>query len=263
MAFTDIDDVRLFHTDDGSGDTTLLLVHGLGSDSCEWVHHIPDLAARYRVIAVDMRGHGHSTASATGNTPRRMAADLALLCAELGVDSCVAIGHSMGGQIVSHLAVEHPSLVRALVTVDPGYGFAGATAAYLPVLVERMREDVIGVSLGNEEWTTTAATPGWLREWHRRRILATPPHVLLQAFEAMFDGPDAMGLRPGSEACLARRACPVLTFWFDPAQAAWEAGLFTDPHSRAVVWEGSGHRLHEERPGEFLIVVTNWLRSLP
>ncbi|MEU4834991.1 alpha/beta hydrolase [Streptosporangium sp. NPDC023615] len=263
MAFTDIGDVRLFHTDDGSGDTTLLLVHGLGSDSCEWVHHIPDLATRYRVIAVDMRGHGHSSAPGTGNTPRRMADDLALLCAELGVESCVAIGHSMGGQIVSHLAVEHPSLVRALVTVDPGYGFAGATAEYLPVLVERMREDVIGVSLGNEEWTATAATPGWLREWHRRRILATPPHVLLQAFEAMFGGPDAMGLRPASEAYLTRRACPVLTFWFDPAQAAWEAGLFKDPHSKAVLWEGSGHRLHEERPGEFLIVVTNWLRSLP
>ena len=44
MAFTDLGDVRLFHTDDGSGDTTLLLVHGLGSDSHEWVHHIPSLA---------------------------------------------------------------------------------------------------------------------------------------------------------------------------------------------------------------------------
>ncbi|WP_030904372.1 alpha/beta fold hydrolase [Streptosporangium amethystogenes] len=263
MAFTDLGDVRLFHTDDGSGDTTLLLVHGLGADSHEWVHHIPTLARDHRVIAVDVRGHGYSSAPETGNTPRRMADDLARLCTTLGVESCVAVGHSMGGQIVSHLAVEYPSLVRALVTVDPGYGFTGALSEYLPTLIERMREDVVGVSLRNDEWTHTAATPEWLREWHRRRILATPPHVLLQAFEAMFGGPDALGLRPNSDDYLARRACPVLTFWFDPAQAAWEAGLFKDPHSKAVVWEGSGHRLHEERPGEFLIVVTNWLRSLP
>jgi pimeloyl-ACP methyl ester carboxylesterase len=263
MAFTDLGDVRLFHTDDGSGDTTLLLVHGLGSDSHEWVHHIPSLARQYRVIAVDVRGHGYSSAPESGNTPPQMADDLALLCAALGVESCVAIGHSMGGQIVSHLAVEYPSLIKALVTVDPGYGFAGARARNLPAIIERMREDTLAVCLRNDEWTYSAATPEWLREWHRRRIIATPPHVLLQAFEAMFDGPDALGLRPNTEEYLSRRTCPVLTFWFDPVQAAWEASLFKDSHSKAVAWEGSGHRLHEERPGEFLDVVTNWLRRLP
>ncbi|WP_031165472.1 alpha/beta fold hydrolase [Streptosporangium roseum] len=262
MAFTDLGDVRLFHTDDGAGDTTLLLVHGLGSDSHEWVHHIPSLAERYRVLAVDMRGHGYSSAPETGNAPRQMAEDLALLCGTLGVESCVAIGHSMGGQIVSHLAVEHPSLVKALVTVDPGYGFTGAVAASFPALIERMREDPVAAALRNDQWTSTGATPQWLREWHRRRILATPPHVLLQAFEAMFGGPEALGVRPNSDGYLSRRACPVLTFWFDPAQAEWEADLFKDPHSKAVTWEGSGHRLHEERPGEFLLVVTHWLRSL-
>ncbi|MBG0828673.1 alpha/beta hydrolase [Planomonospora sp. ID67723] len=262
MPFTDLGDVRLFHTDDGSGDTTLLLVHGLGSDSHEWVHHIPALAGHHRVIAADMRGHGYSSAPATGNTPRAMAEDLARLCERLEITSCVAVGHSMGGQVVSHLAVEHPSLVRALVAVDPGYGFTGAVAEAFPGMIERMREDPVAASLVNELWTSTRATPEWLREWHRRRVLGTPPHVLLQAFEAMFGGPDAVGIRPNSDAYLSRRECPVLTFWFDPAQAAWEAGLLKDPRSKAVVWEGSGHRLHEERPGEFLLVVTNWLRSL-
>ncbi|GIH80709.1 alpha/beta fold hydrolase [Planobispora longispora] len=262
MAFTDLGDVRLFHTDDGSGDTTLLLVHGLGSDSHEWVHHIPALAEHYRVIAADMRGHGYSSAPETGNTPRAMADDLARLCAGLGVGSCVAIGHSMGGQIVSHLAVEHPSLVSAVVAVDPGYGFAGPVADAFPSMIERMREDTVGVSLANDRWTANRATPEWIREWHRRKILGTPPHVLLQAFEAMFGGPDALGVRHNSDAYLARRECPVLSLWFDPAQAAWEAGLLKDPRSKVVTWEGSSHRLHEERPAEFLLVVTNWLRSL-
>jgi pimeloyl-ACP methyl ester carboxylesterase len=191
-----------------------------------------------------------------------MAEDLARLCAGLGVDSVVPIGHSMGGQVVSHLAVEHPELVRALVVVDPGYGFTGAVAAGFPAQIASLREDTSEAAVRIDGWCYTPASAPWLREWHRRRLLAMPPHVLVEAFEAMFGQPDSVGVRPNSDHYLSRRACPVLAFWFDPAQAAWEAGLLKDPRSRAVVWEGSGHRLHEERPGEFLLVVKNWLAAL-
>ncbi|GAA3810525.1 alpha/beta hydrolase [Sphaerisporangium flaviroseum] len=263
MAFADVDGVRLFYTDDGGSDSVLLLVHGWGSDSHEWTHHIPALRERHRVIAVDLRGHGYSTSRDTGNTPRRMAADLAELLAGLGTGPVVAVGHSMGGQVVSHLAVEHPDSVRALVTVDPGYGFTGAVASAFPGMVEALRGgDTSAVAVDIDQWSYTPATPAWLRESHRRRTLATPPHVLVEAFEAMFAVPGAIGVRPNSDGYLARRPCPVLTFWFDPDQAAWESGLFKDPRSRAVVWEGSGHRLHEERPAEFLLVVNKWLKAL-
>jgi pimeloyl-ACP methyl ester carboxylesterase len=275
MAFADVDGVRLFYTDD-TGDTdgtggadagtarpALLLVHGWGSDSHEWAHHIPSLRRRHRVIAVDLRGHGYSSSRDTGNTPRRMAADLAELLAGLGTGPVVAVGHSMGGQVVSHLAVEHPETVRALVTVDPGYGFAGPVASHLPAMVDALRDgDTGAVAVQIDQWSYTPATPALLREWHRRRTLATPPHVLVEAFEAMFTLPGAIGVRPASDGYLARRDCPVLSFWFDPDQAAWESGLFKHPGSRAVVWEGSGHRLHEERPAEFLLVVDNWLKAL-
>ncbi|WP_424535398.1 alpha/beta fold hydrolase [Sphaerisporangium viridialbum] len=272
MAFADVDGVRLFYTDDtdgtGAKDDTgdgsvLLLVHGWGSDSHEWSHHIPKLRERHRVIAVDLRGHGYSSSRDTGNTPRRMAADLAELLTGLGTGPVVAVGHSMGGQVVSHLAVEHPEAVRALVTVDPGYGFAEPVASGFPAMVAALRDgDTGAVAVEIDRWSYTPATPALIREWHRRRTLATPPHVLVEAFEAMFAAPGAIGVRPNSDGYLARRGCPVLSLWFDPGQAAWESGLFKDPRSRTVVWEGSGHRLHEERPAEFLLVVHNWLKAL-
>ncbi|MFC4584461.1 alpha/beta fold hydrolase [Sphaerisporangium corydalis] len=269
MAFADVDGVRLFYTDDtddagdGAPGSVLLLVHGWGSDSHEWSHHIPALRKKHRVIAVDLRGHGHSSCRDTGNVPRRMAADLAELLAGLGTGPVVAVGHSMGGQVVSHLAVEHPGTVRALVAVDPGYGFGGPVAANFPAMVAALRGgDANAVAVGIDQWSYTPATPPLLREWHRRRTLATPPHVLVEAFEEMFAVPGAIGVRPHSDDFLARRDCPVLSFWFDPGQAAWESGLFKDPRSRTVVWEGSGHRLHEERPAEFLLVVNKWLKAL-
>ncbi|MCG5211669.1 alpha/beta fold hydrolase [Streptosporangium sp. KLBMP 9127] len=263
MSFADLGDVRLFYTDDGSGETTLLLVHGWGADSRDWAHHLPALRGTYRVIAADLRGHGYSSAPPHGNTPRKMAADLAELCASLGVETCVPVGHSMGGQVASHLAVEHPGLVPALVAVEPGYGFAGTVAEAFPSIVSSLRDgDANAVAVAIDDWSYTPASPAWLREQHRRRLLATPPHVLAEAFEAMFCAPGAIGVRPAADAYLARRDCPVLTFWFDPARAAWEAALFKDPRSRAITWEGSGHRLHEERPAEFVLVLNDWLRSL-
>jgi pimeloyl-ACP methyl ester carboxylesterase len=263
MSVADLGEVRLFYTDDGQGENTLLLVHGWGADSHEWAHHIPALRETHRVIAADLRGHGYSSAPPRGNTPRRMAGDLAELLATLGVRQCLPVGHSMGAQVVSHLSVEHPDLVSALVTVEPGFGLAGPVAESLPAIAAALRDgDPNAVAAKLDRWSYTAASPAWLREWHRRRLLATPPHVLTEAFEAMFVQPGAIGVRPAADAYLARRDQPVLTFWRDPAQAAWEAGLFKDTRSRAITWQGSGHRLHEERPAEFLLVLDDWLRSL-
>ncbi|MEV4891688.1 alpha/beta hydrolase [Nonomuraea sp. NPDC055795] len=255
------EDVRLFYTDDGGGEATpLLLVHGWGADSHQWSWHLDALAAGRRVIAVDLRGHGYSSVPAEDNTPRRMAEDLAALLAALGVAKVVAIGHSMGGQIVSILAVEHPGLVERLVAVDPGYGIAPEVAGMFPQTIAALRsEDAHEAAVEIDRWCTNRRTPAVIRRWHRRRLYGMPPHVLAQAFEAMFALEDSIGVRPASDAYLARRACPVLSLWFDPDRAAWEEGLLKHPDSKVVVWEGASHRLHEERPDDFVALVLGWL----
>jgi pimeloyl-ACP methyl ester carboxylesterase len=264
VAFADLGDVRLFYTDDGSREgVPLLLVHGWGADSHEWSWHLPQLSAGHRVIAPDLRGHGYSTVPGSGYQPRDLAGDLVRLLDHLGIDTVIPIGHSMGGQLVSILAVEHAARVPALVCVEPGYGIDSSIAAIFPQLLAGLRGEQANVTaVQMDEWSYTPASPPALKQWHTRRLLGMRPHVLADAFAGMFTDPDQIGVRPASEEYLSRRACPVLSFWSDPAQAAWEQGLFKHPASTAVSWPGSGHRLHEERPAEFLLVVTNWLAKL-
>ncbi|GAA2281668.1 alpha/beta hydrolase [Nonomuraea roseoviolacea subsp. roseoviolacea] len=261
---TDQGAVRLFHTDDGAGGgPPLLLVHGWGADSHQWSWHIDALAAEHRVIAVDLRGHGYSSVPAEGNTPHAMAADLVALLDALGVPEVFAVGHSMGGQVVSILAVEHPDRVAGVVAVDPGYGIGPEVARGFSRTIEGLRgERATEVALRLDRWCTNAATPAVIRRWHRRRLDGMPAHVLAQAFEAMFALPGSMGVRPASDEYLARRRCPVLSIWADPARAVWEAGLLKHPGSKVVCWEGSSHRLHEERPAEFVEVVSGWVREI-
>ncbi|CAM4120076.1 alpha/beta hydrolase [Nocardiopsis rhodophaea] len=273
MPFADLPNVRLFYTVDGphdaSGDpardtaSALLLVHGWGSDSHEWVRHVPDLATDHRVIAPDLRGHGYSATTRTGATPRTMAADLLLLLERLRVDRIVAIGHSMGGQIVGHLAIDRPDLVTALVTIDPAYGFGPELADSFPAIARELAGPRgTDAAIATEAWVSSPATPRWIRTWHTRRLLATPPQVLAEAFAAMFTATDAIGPRAAAEDHLMRRPQPTLSFRADPELAEWERPLLAHPRSAVVCWPGSGHRMHEERPDEFLTVLDRWLDRL-
>ncbi|MBC6460873.1 alpha/beta fold hydrolase [Actinomadura sp. HBU206391] len=266
MPFADLGDVRLFYTDDhaGAAGPPVLLVHGFGADSHDWDWHIADLAADRRVIAPDLRGHGGSSAPESGYRPRELADDLVRLLDRIGVERVIAFGHSMGAVVVSALAVEHPQRVRALVCVDPGYGQTPDVAAAFPAMIEGLRADAYATALANDAWCYTPVTPPFIRTSHARKILATPPHALAQAFAGMFSGADQFCVRPAADEYLARRECPVLSCWSaaQSASAVWEAGLFKHPASTALSWPGAGHRLHEERPAEFLLVVKNWLTTL-
>ncbi|MBW8483735.1 alpha/beta fold hydrolase [Actinomadura parmotrematis] len=271
MAYADLGEVRLFYTDDAPdaapgapSPDPVLLVHGYGADSADWSFHIPALAERRRVIAPDLRGHGRSSAPATGYRTADFTADLVALLDRLGVERVVAIGHSLGTLVVSALAVEHPDRVRALVCVDPGYGQPEEVAAYFPAMYDGLAADPYATALANDAWCYTPASPRWLREWHRRKILGTAPQALAEAFPAMYRGEGAFGVRPAAERYLAGRACPVLSCWSaaQAGSAAWEGGLFKHPASRAEVWPGGGHRLHAERPEEFLFVVGAWLGDI-
>jgi pimeloyl-ACP methyl ester carboxylesterase len=263
MAFADVGDVQLFFTDDGAGDPPILFVHGFSCDSHDWSWQIPHFVAGHRVIAVDIRGHGRSSAPDKGYEPRQFAADIAGLLEQLNTGPVVAIGHSLGGAIVSTLAVEHPQLVQAVVSVDPGY--------LLPEEFRPMVEGMVNVLETGDpvegaqtflSGSYSAASPAALKTWHMRRIAGVPRHVLRQTLAGLFVGPESLGFRDTSAPYLSRRQSPVLAVYTDPDRAAYEATLFTDPRSKSIAWAGSGHWLHQERPEEFNHFVSGWLTSL-
>ncbi|MBL7488687.1 alpha/beta hydrolase [Frankia sp. AgB1.9] len=261
MPFADVGDVRLFYTDEGAGDLPLLLVHGYAADSHDWSWQLPSFVASRRVISVDLRGHGRSSAPPKGYTTRQFAEDLAGLLDQLGVGRVVALGHSMGGSVVSGLAVEYPDRVAGIVAVDPAYLFpdeiAGGIQPMLDLIADADPVPFVQQLVGGG--MDSAARQPALRTWQLRRIAGMDAHVLRQSLEAQTSG---MALRSQSEPYLLRRRCPVLTFYADPARAATERALFDDPRSRVVTWEGAGHWLHQERPAEFNAIVAAWLTSV-
>lgn len=268
MPYADVNGARLFYTDDGEG-PPILLVHGYTCDSQDWIYQISALLQSHRVIAVDLRGHGHSSSPPDGYTPRGYADDLNALLTQLGTGPVVAIGHSMGGATVVALAVEHPESVRAVVPIDSAYGMDPAAPEQFGPLIEGLASPG-GHEVARQFFLAgfySDATPPQLPVWHGRRIFAVEPHVLAAAVAGMVLAEDQFATMPESEAYLARVACPALAFRAgrqDPSTvAAWELAQFKHPYSRAIGWEGNGHFLHQERPEEFNRIVLEWIAGLP
>ena len=117
MAYFEHEGCNLHYEEYGHG-TPLLLVHGLGSSTLDWEEQIPALAARYRVIVPDVRGHGRSDKPRERYSIAGFSADLVALIEHLNLAPAHYVGLSMGGMIGFQLGVDQPQLLKSLCIVN-------------------------------------------------------------------------------------------------------------------------------------------------
>ncbi|MEU1301557.1 MULTISPECIES: alpha/beta fold hydrolase [Streptomyces] len=269
VAYLTVNDTPIFYTDEGEGPQTVLFIHGGTCDSHDWAAQIGPFTDRYRVIAPDLRGHGRSGVASDSYRPADYVRDLAALIEALGVGPVIAVGHSLGGLVASTLAVEHPAAVRAVIAVDPSYGFETAFAADVAMAFETA--DPVGVSAGllSAMEGRGVEGPPWLRDWHRRRALSMPAVVTSDVFRGIFALETEKVCRPAAEDYLKRRQCPVLTVSAADSLMAkgidveWDKANSVHPYSRSVAWDGVGHWLFQERAEEFTGLAIKWIEDLP
>jgi pimeloyl-ACP methyl ester carboxylesterase len=117
-ATVQLNGIDMHYTTEGAGDP-LLLLHGGGGCSEDWVYAGRDqFAKQYLLVAPDARGHGRSSNPPRTITHRQCALDTLALLDHLGIQKCKAVGLSMGGNILLHMATIQPSRVDAMVVVS-------------------------------------------------------------------------------------------------------------------------------------------------
>ncbi len=129
MAFAENNGTKIFWTEQGAGET-LLLISGLGAPHRSWRRIAPLLAKKFRVITFDNRGTGETEFSTDEPfTIPLMASDAKAILNAAGVESAHVLGMSMGGMIAQEFALNYPETVRSLIlTVTHCGGFEAVSA---------------------------------------------------------------------------------------------------------------------------------------
>jgi len=97
----------------------MLLLHGYSNEAHIWDDFIPHVAPHYRVLALDLRGHGGSDWHAEGAYDyENHVDDIEAIVETLGIERLVVIGHSLGGRIAMLYAGRNPEKLAGLVIVD-------------------------------------------------------------------------------------------------------------------------------------------------
>src|SRR5579871_4695796 len=123
MPYIDLNDIRLYYEEQGSGWPIVLLHGGTGTIDSDsgWRHPRPILAQHYRTISIEHRGHGRTDNPAERITYEMIADDVSTLIERLEIAPAHMAGMSDGGIAALHIAMTRPELVRSLVCVGVNY----------------------------------------------------------------------------------------------------------------------------------------------
>ncbi|MCC6387597.1 MAG: alpha/beta fold hydrolase [Dehalococcoidia bacterium] len=261
-----LDDAAILHYEEW-GDTeapAVVLLHGFTSDLRMWKAHAEALSEEYRVIAVDLRGHGASGAPEDLDTytMERYAEDVRQLLAALGVDLCALVGCSFGGMVALQVAVTWPDMIAALVLTDtsPAYAserydeeFRRREARITEQ--ERIVEQFGTAELGKRVAATVKDT--FLADALRRRYSSMTRAGYLGSARVRRERPDLIGR-------LAGLTMPTLicTGDSDPVRSAADVMLLEMPGARFVLFKECGHGVPSLRPEAFLQVLTGFLHDV-
>ncbi|TWT14613.1 alpha/beta fold hydrolase [Planomicrobium sp. CPCC 101079] len=114
-----IGESKFFYRTAGTATETVILLHGIPTNSFIWVHVIPQLAQHYTVIAPDMLGFGQSDRATREKLTLPMQAEYIIKIMEkLGIQAAHIIGHDLGGGVAQILAVNHPEKITSFMVID-------------------------------------------------------------------------------------------------------------------------------------------------
>ena len=187
-----LDGMNIHSTSTGKGAKTLMLVHGWTCDDTSWAANVPELAKHYRVITLDLPGHGKSGAPKDGNVTMEMFAKaVEAVREERKVDKIVLVGHSMGTPVIREYAHLYPQHVTALVLVD-GVVVAptppGGRGIQTPLDADKLTTaEGLSMREGMIKGMFTPNTPKDVQDHVLKMMLAAPPATAASAMRTTFD----------------------------------------------------------------------------
>lgn len=241
LTATSTDGSRIAYGAIGKGEITLLFVHGWLCDHTYWRHQINYFSKNYKVIWLDLAGHGYSKPNRRHFTMSAFARDVKSVYDKVGGKNVILIGHSMGGPIVIEAAGLLKEKVMGIVGVDAFYTpLASVPEAVKMAFLETLKKDY------------PAALAGTVRSMF---VKSADSDLIDQIYKNMLAADQQIGISALYE-CIkwnAQKESLALKQFSDKLQNINGApeGNEKAMHESVTLIPGAGHFLYRIKPNEF------------
>lgn len=247
--------VRLHYVDVGPEEgKPIIFIHGLTANIAFYRPLLQALAQPWRVVGLDLRGHGLSSKPESGYTLHHFSLDVRALAGHLGIGSYALIGHCLGALVALYHAAHEPRAVRALVTIELPSPVIKPSLNRLSCWTSVAMAKALS-SLGNPRreiaflYVLASLLPGGmkktLRRWLRSNMISEGRGGLRWAFSWLAVAEIMRGLLGlDIDGLLRAIRCPILLvrgsrglFWASDAKKA----MRSLPRARLITIERAGH----------------------
>lgn len=246
----------IFYSDQGKG-STIVLLHGFLENSLMWIDVKSALVKGYRVITIDLLGHGQTGCLGYIHTMEQMADAVLAVLKSLRLRRVVMIGHSMGGYVALALAQRSPNMIKGLCLMNSTAQADDKDRKGLRVRANKMAQrnfnNMVRMSVGNLFYAKNLKQLEQEVQRTREQALKTP----VQGYIAANEG---MRIRSDRKAVLQElQSVFYVIGLFDPvlnAKVILEEATAVNAHY--VILEG-GHMSHLENTGELIVALKKFL----
>lgn len=264
------DGAKIYYEDQGQGQP-ILLVHGWLCSSRFWQKNAPELAKAFRVVTLDLRGHGNSSKTLTGHTVAQYARDVREIMEHLGLEETVLVGWSLAGAVVLSYYEQYgrDSRLKALGLVDctpfpfnpadwnshalKNFNYDAMNATFADLTADPRK---FATAFTNRIFKQKASEADM--DWVVAEMLKTPPWIAEAVYSDFLMSDHAKSL-PAVEV-------PIIVF-------AANSGVFCNgiamgraiasqaPHGKFIPFEDAGHMLFYEQPQKFNAALADFAKA--
>lgn len=264
MPIVQVNGVKIFYEEKGTGKETVVFSHGLLWSHRMFYAQVDFLSQKYRVIAYDHRGQGQSEVKAPFDM-ETVAEDAAALIRELCDGPVHFVGLSMGGFVGMRLAARYPKLIKSLILLEtsansepvenlPKYKTLNSIVKWMGV-IPPVASKVMHIMFA-ASWLTNSSNASLVKHWKKE----------LSSNKKTITGPvEGVIYRKGVEDELSKISCPTMILVGDedvatkPEKAKFIQMRITG--AKLHIIPGAGHSSCIERPERVNELLAEWLEE--
>ena len=241
---TSPDSIQIDYEVHGTGEPALIFVHGWSCDRTYWKGQLETFSKNFKVVAIDLAGHGESGLGRRAWTIEAFGADVVAVVEKLHLKRVILIGHSMGGDVIAEAARQLRGRVAGLVMVDTYKKLgAGRSPEAVHTFVENLRANFVDSARSFVRSMFVPNSDSSLENWIVKDMSSASPSVAIGSVES------AMSYSRRMPQTLEELKLPVIAI--NPDNAPTDVASLEHYGVKLMIMPGVGHFLMMEDPTRF------------